>query len=403
MSNPESISEELLSAWLDNELSPEERAQVDAELERNEEMRTVLADMEQIRNEIRGLPRHTLSQDFATRIAAACTEPAISVEPPVAAVTATSQSQNWRRIVASLAGVAAAAAAVLLVVWSNTPAGRLVGKTDAKTRTGVESEMAPLANSAVPDLATASDDLAVADEAMDLDLSDAIQPAAGDKLDRARKSQFRLEQGVTRRAFGRNETIKDVNAVVRFDRAALAKERAPVDQREELFSFSVPVETRANANETRLLIEGTRAEIEAAVRDYGKPVSVTLVGQHVDPIRLGLPTEAVATNRVDAFGLDSTLARQSLTLEKSSGFGGAGPETLSMERRSQSPSASPPNANLSTGFGSAAVDSESAREKKLKAALSPDAGIRTTATAAAETPELSGAEPRYRVLFIIPQ
>lgn len=123
MNKPESISEEMLSAYLDDELTSSERDRVTDELERDAELRAVLAELQQIRDDIRGLPRHVLSADFASRI----TQQAQTSQR--AHASGKEDIENVARRDNSLAasrqrivlGTLATAATILLALWAVGP------------------------------------------------------------------------------------------------------------------------------------------------------------------------------------------------------------------------------------------------------------------------------------------
>ena len=57
MSKSESIPDEMLSAYLDGELTPEDCRKVEVALESDSELRALFADLQQLRDEIQSLPR----------------------------------------------------------------------------------------------------------------------------------------------------------------------------------------------------------------------------------------------------------------------------------------------------------------------------------------------------------
>lgn len=122
------IPDERLSAYLDGELSTEERAAVDAELAAHSEVRQALEELRSIGSQLRELPRHSAGPAFADRVVAAALaaraqsngaiESNWSVELAPKTDLAPSPAHRRRAIVpAALAGLAAVAAAVALAVW----------------------------------------------------------------------------------------------------------------------------------------------------------------------------------------------------------------------------------------------------------------------------------------------
>src|SRR4051794_2016738 len=60
--------DELLSAFLDDELSPAERTQVEKHLAASEADRLLLAELKSLRSDVASLPQATVSPDFADRV-----------------------------------------------------------------------------------------------------------------------------------------------------------------------------------------------------------------------------------------------------------------------------------------------------------------------------------------------
>ena len=114
--------DELLSAFLDDELSPAERTQVEHHLAANPADRQLLAELKTLRGEVAGLPAPRLRPDFADRVIHAAIAEAekhngargvVSRAPPVE-----ERHFFWRRwkFGAAVASAAALAACLLLVV-----------------------------------------------------------------------------------------------------------------------------------------------------------------------------------------------------------------------------------------------------------------------------------------------
>jgi len=121
---------DMLSAYLDGELSDAERAAVDAQLEVSAEWRAELAEVESVRAIVRGLPARDAPPGFWDRVLAhveaeaeADSEaevPAADVAPPVPITAARGARRGARsnrgRVVTWFAGAAAAVVAVVVVV-----------------------------------------------------------------------------------------------------------------------------------------------------------------------------------------------------------------------------------------------------------------------------------------------
>jgi anti-sigma factor RsiW len=112
--------DELLSAFLDDELSPAERAQVERHLTASPADRQLLTELKTLRGEVAGLPAVKVNPGFADRVVRAAFAEAekhngargvVSRAPP-------GERHFWRRwkIGAAVASAAALAACVLLVV-----------------------------------------------------------------------------------------------------------------------------------------------------------------------------------------------------------------------------------------------------------------------------------------------
>ena len=68
MSNQLPIDDERLSAFLDDELSREERAQIELLLEQREDYRNALEELRSVRSVLKSLPGPALSAEFADRV-----------------------------------------------------------------------------------------------------------------------------------------------------------------------------------------------------------------------------------------------------------------------------------------------------------------------------------------------
>jgi anti-sigma factor RsiW len=107
--------EELLSAYLDGEVTAEERARVDAHLAESAEWRAVLEEVRETRDLLQGLPTVDAPPGFWDSMLAT-DDPVPDEAAPVVPIEA-ARHRRGKRIVAWCAGAAAAAAvvAVLLV------------------------------------------------------------------------------------------------------------------------------------------------------------------------------------------------------------------------------------------------------------------------------------------------
>src|SRR5437868_6308974 len=135
--------DELLSAFLDGELSPAERAQVEKHLATSEADRLLLAELQSLRTEMAALPPAAMSPDFADRVVRAAVAEAEKHNPAAAAASlpppaASRSSRRWL-VRAAVASAAALAACILLVLSSwrrgNSPSPGEIAKIDSGTAT----------------------------------------------------------------------------------------------------------------------------------------------------------------------------------------------------------------------------------------------------------------------------
>jgi anti-sigma factor RsiW len=107
-----SMNEDILSGYLDDELTPDERAAVEAELAQSAEWRTVLEELRGTRTLLRTLPWPESSTDLLAGVRAR--DAAASVDAPPAPVR--ELHRGWRRPAAWIASAAVAAAVIGVVV-----------------------------------------------------------------------------------------------------------------------------------------------------------------------------------------------------------------------------------------------------------------------------------------------
>jgi hypothetical protein len=115
--------DELLSAFLDDELSPAERAQVEKHLATSEADRQLLAELKSLRGDLASLPQAVVSPDFADRVVQAAVAEAeknhgaSATIAPAPATASRRRSRRWM-VGAAVASAAALAACFLLVLQS---------------------------------------------------------------------------------------------------------------------------------------------------------------------------------------------------------------------------------------------------------------------------------------------
>jgi anti-sigma factor RsiW len=121
--------DELLSAFLDDELSPAERQQVEQHLAASEADRQLLTELKALRSDVAALPKVSVNPDFTDRVVRAALAEAERHSPAGTAVSLPQPSTNYSRrqwaIGAAVASAAALAACFLLVFqpWRGDSSG----------------------------------------------------------------------------------------------------------------------------------------------------------------------------------------------------------------------------------------------------------------------------------------
>ena len=122
--------DELLSAFLDNELCPAERAQVEQHLAASTADRQLLAELKTLRSEVGSLPPVTVSPGFADRVVRA----AVAEAQKQQVALAPSRQSARRRLAIATGAVAALALSLLLFLrpWQGArpEPGPVIVKTD---------------------------------------------------------------------------------------------------------------------------------------------------------------------------------------------------------------------------------------------------------------------------------
>ena len=167
--------DELLSAYVDSELTAGERAQVEQLLAESVEARQIVAELRSLRSTFRQLPQHRLEADFPKKVlrqaeramliapivapadhvvASGREAPAAEksvVAPPVHGDKLPLELSRWRKVAAGLGALAAIAAAVLVMASLTSSRGdREVAQSAARADLVPNEEMG--ADSAVPGL-----------------------------------------------------------------------------------------------------------------------------------------------------------------------------------------------------------------------------------------------------------
>ena len=155
MNEPKSrIPDELLSAYLDGELSPAEQEWVDHALADDQGLQALLTELRQIRADLQRLPQHTLPPSFSDRVLQSCNKQDVngSAVPPI------SVRARPRRLVAALLAIAAT---VMIAAWAADRArwGGAVRQVATNNGPAVIADRADLDVSPSRDLAEAEADV----------------------------------------------------------------------------------------------------------------------------------------------------------------------------------------------------------------------------------------------------
>ena len=144
------FSDELLSAYLDGELSPAERARVESHLAADPDARQLVEELRALSADVRELPRYAAGEHFSQRVvqAAQAAKSSQNGEVMPASLTGTQslpyKVRRGRRLPVVLAGVAAVAAAVAMLAWfANRPPTGAGGGTIVKAPGSVDPGVSP--------------------------------------------------------------------------------------------------------------------------------------------------------------------------------------------------------------------------------------------------------------------
>ena len=328
------ISDEMLSAYLDGELPTKEVAEVEAALKKSEDLRTLLADLKLVRDEIRQLPRHTLSKDFASKIAAkAVTQSNNAAREPVtpkpdAISSVAKKSRSRMRLTTAVAGVAATLLIGLFAINMQQNGGPWVAATDTAAR--APSGGMPQTDSEFTvegmgrDLEEQFDDDAFGfNEQAPSDAMNLSQSRQASPQSMAPKAmQFETMPGDVKPQKLEADRASSFDAIVRFDSASqpafgiatesLPEPTASPNAYSELQEADISPAGKESLLQQQLaaqgvtvppglrpvLVEGTRADVTQALARYGTPSNVQLFGNYTDASQLGLPTlDSVTLNR----------------------------------------------------------------------------------------------------------
>ena len=163
---------ELISAYLDDELSVEERALVERHLADSVECQQFLDRIRQQRTALQSLPRRKLKGDFSQRVLQAIEQarpeqarPTVSTEPVVAAPSQPARWKSWQRSLITIGTVAALAMIALYVTNGRTNPGPKPGEVtgdDKKPPVKLPDEVKTPEESVLPKLEPLSQDTLLA-------------------------------------------------------------------------------------------------------------------------------------------------------------------------------------------------------------------------------------------------
>lgn len=331
------ISDEMLSAYLDGELPAKEVAEVEDALEKSEELRSLLADLKLVRDEIRQLPKHALAKDFASKIAAkAMAQTGGSVNEPVTTRPATTsaggkQSRSRMRMITAVAGVAATLLIGLFAINMQQNAGPWVAATGSAVKSPAAADEPKTDSEVAVEGMKRELDEQFDDDAVGFGFNEQA-PSDSIRVNQSRQSSpqpmaprsVQLETMAADMETQKQEAASSnsFDAIVRFDSASqsafgiAAKSSSQPGASPTAYS-ELPEADVSQGEEERLLeqqlaergvtvppglravlVEGTRAEVSQKVARYGNPTEVQLFGNHTDASKLGLPNvESLATNR----------------------------------------------------------------------------------------------------------
>ena len=89
--SPHDLNDELLSAYIDDELSPEVRAQVEQRLRNDPQARQLVEELRGLSGAIKALPREKFASDLRPRLWAAVD----AADSPIAGTIAVSPRDRW--------------------------------------------------------------------------------------------------------------------------------------------------------------------------------------------------------------------------------------------------------------------------------------------------------------------
>jgi hypothetical protein len=147
-------SDELLSAYLDGELSASQRSEVEDRLAANLTDRELLAELQALRQEVAALPRYQARRDFVDRVVAAATKAKAEQDAANTPLEPVSSKRKRRAAYYVLPAIAAAAALLVMMAPWRGPTDNVArsdpqhpepGQAIAKDLPGASTPVGPLA------------------------------------------------------------------------------------------------------------------------------------------------------------------------------------------------------------------------------------------------------------------
>jgi anti-sigma factor RsiW len=115
------LPDELLSAYLDGEVSAQERAAVEAHLANSDADRQLLAELRSLRRDMAMLPAASVSPDFAQRVVQAAVAAKAAVSPATTVSRSNKRSRGTWLWTTAAAGATAAGLLLALTFWRPDP------------------------------------------------------------------------------------------------------------------------------------------------------------------------------------------------------------------------------------------------------------------------------------------
>ena len=266
------VSEELVSAYFDGEVTVEERLLVEQALAESAELRRYYEELQGLRVGLQLLPRHRLPQDFATRVMeriererGAQTVPAGDLRPSRRSEVERFERRRPRiwRVVAATAGSLAVVA--LIAAWL-VSRGLNIPRTEGQSGSDVQVAQSPLPRTQVERLPEEATGAAGPDQAVASLSDDELGPKFLTLLDLSITPQGQANRVV-------EETLK--RAGIRFDPSIRVEEDLESEVLASRFLDGFPVE-RVPAAESAETGSKTQDEIQMVYVTGGNQIDAAL-------------------------------------------------------------------------------------------------------------------------------